>query len=193
MVRLNKTENIDNAEAIYCEFSGDSTDTKPTSVEPFEIAQGSKFKENDTGDEYEWDEAQADWNLSKSGGSGVTVIDLDNDLIAPEIDGVTDVYLYGNGTWNKVNVAMYSGFSALSNPPIFVKLENEGGTVCGMVTDTAIGPISGSATDPNLGEAEGLYLTADSTLCQLTSNLDVEIPLIFPASASFAIGHFSEK
>lgn len=62
MVRLiNTNQSITGSEAIYCEFAGLSTDTKPTSVAPFKIAQGSIFTETDTGDVYMYDEENETW------------------------------------------------------------------------------------------------------------------------------------
>lgn len=62
MVRLtNNDPSITGCEAIYCEFSGLSTDEKPTRVEPYAVAQGSLFLESDTGDVYVYTESTETW------------------------------------------------------------------------------------------------------------------------------------
>ena len=69
MVRQNKVAATPDG-AYYYEFSGKSTDTKPTFIG---IATGSLFAEIDTGDVYAYDEegaAGSEWVLFVSLGGG---------------------------------------------------------------------------------------------------------------------------
>lgn len=60
MIRLTTQKEIVVGSACqYCEFSGLSTDTKPTDNY---IATGSLFLEVDTGDVYAYDEEEPEWN-----------------------------------------------------------------------------------------------------------------------------------
>ena len=131
-----------------------------------------------------------------SGGGGVTVIDFDNDLTAPEVSGVKTLFIYQDGEWNEYSdgdVYIYDGNIAdIPKIPVFTKtFDSEyNSTYIRYINAVAQMVLTGSASDPNTGETEGLYLTADTTGYIVSDDHLLGNALILPSTATFAVGHF---
>lgn len=138
-----------------------------------------------------------EWAKAAPSGGGVTVIDINSDLYAPEVSGAESLWVYYDGTWSEFSndVYIYDGnITVFSTIPIFTKFyDAENGTTIKYINGIQQESFIGSATDPNTGDTEGLYLTADTTGYFVSDDAMLSAALILPSTATFAVGHFSTK
>lgn len=165
-----------------------------------ETVDGTKYARHSTGYSGElWEEIHSNGSGGASTGNGTVVIDLE-ELTPLEIDGVSTVYIFDPSTesWFPLDDCyVYEETANLTSVPIFLKqsqdIEQEEvlGKVIGyqpLVTYMMTFP--GVAEEPNMGDAEGLYLTSSSIVYHLTDENTFSI-FVFPSDANFAIGHFA--